>query len=399
MTNTTYITGFRKSGLDAGIFLRFLWALIIKHGPVKGFRLLKSYLQHKNNLFSELPDRYVRVGKNIYVVPDVPPLGSRKFTGYLLNDVAVLTRGHEPPLLFGMVCISSVCPYRCSYCYNINEHNPTQLLSEDLLLNTIDEFIKAGAGNIYLTGGEPLMRKAFIFTVLKKFSGSDTGFWLITTGHGMDNSLAAALKQQGLRGVMISLDDCTPERINGIKSPQAFDNACKALRAASAAGLVTVADCVMSSHMLKPEYFRTYLQFATSLGVHFVNMYVPRTAGTEADSEIKPFTLNELILTGQLSHTFLRGKANRQLPLAYSPDAFEAKRGCMGGRLFFYISPDGSVKACPFQKSILGNIKNDTLTNIINTYKKSGVQEICESNRLLRAHCNEKMPSDASSNQ
>lgn len=371
---------------DTGIFLRFLWALIIKYGPVKGYRIIRAYLRHKDNLFAELPDRYVRAGGNTYVVPDVPPLGSRRFIGYLLNDASVLTRGHEPPLLFGMVCISSVCPYSCSYCYNISEHRQTQLLSEELLLNTIDEFIKAGAGNIYLTGGEPLTRKTLIFSILKKFSDSGTGFWLITTGHGMDDTLAAELKQHGLRGVMISLDDFTPERINSIKSPQAFDSACRALKAASSAGLVTVADCVMSRHMLVPEYFRKYLTFAASFGVHFVNMYVPRTSATESDTEIKPFSVNELIQTGHLSLLFLRGRENRQLPLAYSPDAFEGKRGCMGGRLFFYVSPDGSVKACPFQKSILGNIRNNTLTSIIKAYKDTGVQEICESNRLLRLY-------------
>lgn len=386
MTKTHYITGCRKSGLNAAIFLRFLWALTIKHGPVKGYRLLKSYLQHKNNLLNELPDRYIKVGGYTYVVPDVPPLGSRKFIGYLLNDVSVLTEDREPPLLFGMVCISSVCPYRCSYCYNINEHNTSQQLPEALLLKTIEAFISEGAGNIYLTGGEPLVRKEFVFDILKRFAGGGTGFWLITTGVGMDKELAVALKQQGLRGVMISLDDSKPDRINSIKSPQAFENACRAIRAASAAGLVVVADCVMSRSMLEPVYFEQYLHFTAALGVHFVNMYVPRTAVAQADAEIEPFTLEELVQTGHLARQFLRGRKNRHLPLAYSPDAFEAKRGCMGGRFFFYVSPDGSVKACPFQKTILGNIKNERLTDIILRFNNTGQTEICESNRLLRQY-------------
>ena len=118
-------------------------------------RKKSSKVSDKNNLFLDLPNRYVKNGKDIFVVPDVPPLNTKDFINYLIKDIEVLIEQKKAPLLFGIICISSVCPYKCSYCYNISEHSDKQILSSEKIFRTIEELIPLGVKNIYMSGEDP----------------------------------------------------------------------------------------------------------------------------------------------------------------------------------------------------------------------------------------------------
>ena len=140
----------------------------------------------------------------------------------------------------------------------------------------------------------------------------------------------------------------------------------------------------MNRYLLENQNFTDYTLFAGASGVNFINCYVPRTNESYPDEALKSFTFDELKQVGALARINQTSKNHKHLPIAYSPDIFEAKRGCLGGKLFFYISPDGNVKACPFQKNILGNINTQSLTQIILNYDKICCREICAMNLLLR---------------
>ena len=383
MNRTAYISGFRKWLIDIAVFVRFFIAVVSYFGFFKGVKNLRKYLSDKNNLFLDLPNRYVKNGKDIFVVPDVPPLNTKDFINYLIKDIEVLIEQKKAPLLFGIICISSVCPYKCSYCYNISEHSDKQILSSEKIFRTIEELIQLGVKNIYMSGGEPMVREEIIYEILQKFASANIGFWLITTGWGLDEGKANKLKSLGLRGMMISLDAITPEYINNIKKSSAFETALKAIKSAHKANIIVVADCVINRFLLSDDNFSKYATFAKELGVNFINCYAPRTKDSYPDENLKLFTISELQKIGTLARVNQTSAAHLKHPLAYSPDDFEAKRGCMGGKLFFYISPDGNVKACPFQKSILGNINTLSLTEIIQNYEKSGCREVCQTNLLL----------------
>jgi len=385
MRKTVYISGIRKWLIDISVFIRFCFAALTYFGFIKGVRNIYKYLADKNNLFYDLPNRYVKNDINIFVVPDVPPLNTKDFITYLIKDVEVLVENKKPTLLFGIVCISSVCPYKCAYCYNISEHTNKQLLSSEKIFQTIDEFIQLGVKNIYLSGGEPMVREEIIPEILNKFTLKNIGFWLITTGWALDEVKLTTYKKLGLRGIMISLDALKSDYINKIKGTGAFETAVEVIKAAHDAGLLVVADCVMNRFLLADDNFTDYTSFAGKSGVNFINCYVPHTNESYLDEALKSFTVSELKRVGALARRNQTARNSINQPIAYSPDIFEAKRGCLGGKLFFYISPDGSVKACPFQKKVLGNINTQSLTEIIENFDKEGCREACEMNMLLRS--------------
>lgn len=383
MNKTVYISGFRKWLIDIAVFMRFSFAVVAYYGFIKGIKNLRKYIFNKNNLFLDLPNRYVKNGNDIFVVPDVPPLNTNDFINYLIKDIDVLIEKRKTPLLFAILCISSVCPYKCPYCYNITEHSDKQLLSSEKILQTIEELIQLGVKNIYLSGGEPMLREELIMEILSVYASRNIGFWLITTGWGLDESKAQKFKSLGLRGVMISLDAATSDYINNIKGLAAFEKAVKAIKAAHRANLIVVADCVMNRSLLTDDNFFEYTLFAGTSGVSFVNCYTPRTHDSYPDEALKPLSLDELKRVGALARINQTSDIYKKHPLAYSPDLFEVKRGCLGGKLFFYVSPDGSVKACPFQRNILGNINTQNFTEIVFQYEKNGCRDICQTNLML----------------
>jgi len=378
-----FISGLKKYLFDFYILFRFFISVIKRYGFIKGVSNILLYFKHKQNLFRDLPNRYIKKGSFIFVVPDVPPVNTKDFIKYLINDLALQLNKQKPTLLFSIICISSVCPYKCRYCYNISSHTKEQQLSFEVIIKTIEELIKLGVKNIYLSGGEPMMRFEVIIEILKKFSNQGIGFWLVTTGWGLDKEKAITLENLGLRGVMISLDDVVPYRINNIKGKAAFENAVKAIKAASETNLVVVADCVVHKDMLKVENFEAYISFAGSIGVDFINLYAPRIKEDMANEELRNLSVSELRQIGYLAKQNQTLSKYLQLPLAYSPDEFESRRGCLGGEVFFYIGPDGSVKACPFKEKVIGNVKNKNIADIINEYRSSNEKEYCAVNSLL----------------
>ncbi len=377
------ISGFTKRVYDLSIFLRFIVKVISVYGFYKGLKNCLIYLRSNKSLFFNLPNRYIKKGGSVYAVPDVPPVNTIDFINYLFNDVALQLDKKKPTLLFAIVCISSVCPYKCSYCYNLSAHSNQQLLSYETINKTIEGLLTMGAKNIYLSGGEPMLRFEMISEILNKYSNKGLGFWLITTGWSLNKDKAIKLKEEGLRGVMISLDGTWQSHIDKIKGKGAYKNAVAAIKAASEAGLLVVADCVIHQQLLEEAHFDNYINFAASIGVDFINLYAPRIKKDFEDEERRNLSLSELKKIGSLALRNQTLRKYRHLPLAYSPDDFESRRGCLGGEIFFYVGPDGSVKACPFKQKILGNVKDKNIKEIINDYEKSGEREICDVNKIL----------------
>ena len=383
MRRPGYIFGFRKWRLDVIVSIRLCVACVKAFGLLRFAGELKKYLGDNRNIFKDIPNRYVIHDKNIYAVPDLPPVNSSQFIQYLVNDIQAINHNKKLPLLFAIVCISSSCPYSCYYCYNSSEHSQEQKISLPRLEYTIQGLIESGVKNIYLSGGEPMMRWDALIHLLTKFQNRNVRFWLITTGWGIDKNEIKILKNLGLTGLMISLDSEDPNRIDLIKGKNAFQNSVDAIKSAVDGNLMVAIDCVMGKDLLMPDSFNNFVRFVGNLGASFINCYTPKTIINSNTNAVIHFNLEEYRHLAELSERNLKGKNSVKMPLAYAPDIWEMKRGCMGGKLFIYISPDGNVKLCPFQKKVFGNIVHENIEVILKVIGDVSNTEVCKTNELL----------------
>lgn len=384
MDRTYFISGYRKRLIEFWIILRLYSKGISQFGFRAFLKEIKKYRNDNRNVFVDIPNRFLKNGKNIYVLPDVPPVNKSDFIDYLLKDIASINNNKPYPLLFTLFCISSRCPYKCPYCYNSSEHTTNEILSVEIIKKTISELISKGVKNIYLSGGEPMMRWNEIPEILESFDTSNIGFWILTTGWEIDEEKIKVLKKIGIRGLMVSLDSLNREDIAATKGERAFDIALNAIRLANKEGLMVAIDAVFGRNLLNEDRFYSFINFAGELGAHFINCYSPRQISEELNIDKKQFGSEEFAKLKELTNSNLTSKKFKDLPLSYSPDIWEAKRGCVGGKLFIYISPTGAVKTCPFNKIEYGNICNEPITNILENISKSSIIEICKSNEILK---------------
>lgn len=114
--------------------------------------------------------------------------------------------------------LTSRCNFRCVHCYLDNCHQTNDLPLDKIKL-ILDSLAKAGMMTIFLSGGEPLLRKDFkdIYVYAKKH-----GFLLMifTNGYLLDDELLDLFLQYPPLEIDISLygsNDAAYERVTGVK--------------------------------------------------------------------------------------------------------------------------------------------------------------------------------------
>jgi cyclic pyranopterin phosphate synthase len=149
------------------------------------------------------------------------------------------------------VSITDRCNYKCVYCRTGELGAQYPELKIDEYLRLIRLFVGLGIEKVRLTGGEPLLRHGLLDLIrelaqLRTLAGEALDLALTTNGHLLE-SLAAPLKEAGLRRATVSMDAvdaATFERITRI--PGSFEQVLRGIRAARDAGLTPLKiNCVL----------------------------------------------------------------------------------------------------------------------------------------------------------
>lgn len=388
-----FVRGWARRWVDLGVSLRFLVAGMRRFGPVGVLREGWRYLRSNRNLMAGAGDHYVARGGDVYAASALPPLGSEAFVRYLLDEVASFNTGQLSPLAWVMLAVSSRCPYRCRYCYaadelhGLSDAERTQAVALDRLVAAVADARRLGVPTVFLTGGEPVVRRAELGAVMDAGAGGGSvgshgkggqvGFWLVTTGWGVDRDLLRDLAARGLVGVVVSLD--SRDEAAAVRSkahPDAFRFALAAVEAAHAEGLLVSVDTMVprGSPLLTPQGFESFVDFLVEHGVHFLNLFPPHPVGGARRMGLFP------LMKADIDALEARTEENNRRPgrpLAYAAIAWERKRGCAGGQQFVYVDPQGGVRPCPFLDYTAGNIRDEGLEAIVARIRRKGEQDGC----------------------
>lgn len=374
------VTGWHKRRVELRLGWRLLRSGCARWGLIGVFRELWHYLRDNRNLFVGAGAHYLELEERgeIYAASALPPINSDRFVYYVLDEVESFNRKRLAPLVFTLLSVSSRCPYRCRYCYAHGELDRAEALSIDTLFQAIEDLNSWRVPSVFLTGGEPMLRKHELPALLHRCSRMPIAFWLVSTGWGMDRATLEELKHLGLRGVVISLDSADPgEAARSKGHPDALPNALAAIRAAREAGLIVSVDTMVpaGSPLLEQAGYDTFLGFLTALGVHFLNLFPPHPTGAAADHHLPALSADDVHRLEALMASS-NARADGQ-PLAYAAVVWEFRRGCVGGQQFIYVDPQGEVRACPFLRRSAGNIEGESLATILTRLRGQGEQIGC----------------------
>lgn len=206
--------------------------------------------------------------------------------------------------------VTSVCPKRCAYCFADPIHGgkaDDALLSFGTLERIFRESASLGADQLLVAGGEPLLRRDLPQVLASAISyGIEPG---ITTKHSINNELAAALADGGLKHICLSIDS-TSESVNRVLIG-ATDHAAQTARSArnlAKHGVDFSFECVLTPFNI--DGLEGVVSMASELGARKV-LVVPYES---VRSPIGLLSNQDMVLSDELDLMSKLDRLRRQYP-------------------------------------------------------------------------------------
>jgi radical SAM protein with 4Fe4S-binding SPASM domain len=265
------------------------------------------------------------------------------------------------------------CNLLCPHCYI----DSSRLQTPGSELSRIDA--QAVLGELFnlnpnmmlvLSGGEPMMRED-IFSIVE--GASSAGFIAVIGSNGtlLTEENIAILKKIGLKGLGVSIDSINPEYHDSFRGMKgAWELSVNALRCAKEAGIETQLDITLTDANYRE--IDGMIEFAIRLGAKAVNFFFLVCTGRAMKTDISTDNYDEAIRNiakKSLNERRIMVRA-RCAPHIYRilyDDGFpiyEGARGCLAGRQYMRIDPQGNITPCPYMPLSIGNIKDKPLVEL-----------------------------------
>jgi pyrroloquinoline quinone biosynthesis protein E len=240
------------------------------------------------------------------------------------------------------------CPLRCAYC-----SNPVRLegLGPELDTATWARVFKEaeaiGVMQVTLTGGEPLLRDD-LEQIIAAARGSDIYTTLITSGVPLDRDRLARLREQGLDGIQLSIQDTDGEAAARIAGMDALAQKMSVATWARELGLPLTLNVVL--HRANLPRLPSFIALAEAWGAERLELAHVQYLGWALANRAALLPTAAMIADARAEVARARERLGRRLEiLAVLPDYFaDQPRGCMEGwgRRYLVVAPDGRVLPC-----------------------------------------------------
>jgi len=273
--------------------------------------------------------------------------------------------------------ITHRCPYKCFFCEaDVPNIKPASELSTDEILCILKKLSKEEVPNVFLTGGEPLLRSD-LPDLIRYSSNSGLEPCISTTILPLDESKLLRLVDAGLDSMQVSIHG--PKGIHEavVGSNGSYETVMNNLKMVVEAGVRVEIACVGLRENI--EHIPTLIRELASVGVSFFRVlrYVPGHR-KEMLEHIPPRRLVEKCIPEinlaakehgiELALGFCPGTEGSKTHLVKGihPVAF----ACPAGKTSFAIMPNGDVYPCIFFKNrpemLCGNILRDSVSEVWN---------------------------------
>ena len=281
-----------------------------------------------------------------------------------------LDRPSEPRPSLVSWNLTKKCNLRCPHCYLDAGKGAERELDTGECLDLVEEMARLGTEMVILTGGEPLLRKD-IYEIAR--AATDRGLWVVmgTNGVLVNDDVARAMVECGVKGVGISIDSLDPELHDGFRGGRdSWHHSVRALETCRAWGLEVLVQTTVVE-MNRGEIPRL-LDFARKKGAWSFNLYF--LVRTGRGQELGDLSAEE---TERLLQELVRAQDEYRPMLVRAKCAPQAKRiayqeglpglesgGCMAGTEYCRITPEGDVTPCPYMTEVAGSVLESSFAEI-----------------------------------
>ena len=294
------------------------------------------------------------------------------------------------PPLWLLAELTYRCPLHCVFCYNpVDFARQHDELSTDDWFSVLRQARELGAVQCGLSGGEPLLRDDLEAIVAE---ARRLGFYtnLLTSGVGLTEARAAALKSAGLDHVQLSFQDSTKEMNDFLSHTRTFELKQRV------AGFIRAQDWPMVMnvviHRLNIDHVDRIIGMAADLGAEYLELANTQYYSWALLNRDRLLPTHEQIRHAEAATRRWRDKLGDTMRIFFvAPDYHDGKpKKCVNGwgSMFLNVAPDGTALPCHTAKMLPGlafpNVTQHSLREIwfdsegFNRYRGTGwMKEPC----------------------
>ncbi len=263
------------------------------------------------------------------------------------------------------------CNLSCPHCYlDAGGRSHSELTTDEANRVLQDLAALNPSLMLVLTGGEPLLREDLPDLIEE---ASRTGFLTVLGSNGtlLTQDILKDFKEAGLKGLGVSIDSVESADHDAFRGRAgAWEQAVHALRRAREVGIETQLDVTLTD--ANWEGIDRFVDLGVSLKARAVNFFFLVCTGRAARTAIATDHYEEAlkrIAKASLQERRLMVRA-RCAPhiyrLLYEGGCRipEGTRGCLAGRSYLRIDPEGNVTPCPYMPLSVGNVREKPLSAI-----------------------------------
>lgn len=258
---------------------------------------------------------------------------------------------------------SNKCNFSCPHCFTksgAGEFGETRLTLEDVK-RLADEADALGAYEIDIQGGEPLLNQD-LFKLLEAIDTRRFYVYVTTNGWFLDKKMAERLSAAGVDRVSVSIDAFSAEEHDKFRNKEgSFEQCIKALEYVQEAGMKAYVNIVVGHYNAQSKELREFVSYLHEHKRGIVFNCASPSGNWRGNYDV--------MLTDEDSRALEELKKDypdiiRDLWNFMNPNDKQLIYGCPAVN-WFYVTPLGDILPCPYIHTKLGNIKEETLKDIL----------------------------------
>ena len=274
------------------------------------------------------------------------------------------------PPLWLLAELTYRCPLHCVFCYNpVDFAAHSDELGTDDWLRVLRQGRELGAVQCGFSGGEPLLRDDLELLIAE---ARRLGYYtnLLTSGVGLTEARAAALKAAGLDHVQLSFQDSTREMNDFLSHTKTFALKQKVAGLLRAQGWPMVMNVVI--HRLNIDHIDRIIAMAADCGAEYLELANTQYYSWALINRVQLLPTQAQLTRAEAITDGWRAKLGDKMRIFFvAPDYHEGKpKRCVNGwgSTLLTVTPDGTALPCHTARMLPGldfpSVKSSSMREI-----------------------------------
>lgn len=285
----------------------------------------------------------------------MPPVPSSGFDRLVKSQLFSIVGKMVPDQV--TISITEECPNNCIHCALPDTKNRAKL-SPETVKSTIDQALEIGTTYVVFDGGEPLTYQG-LEELIRYVDPEKAITGMFTSGVSLTEERARSLKEAGLYSLTVSFDSAYEDKHDYVRGRKGvFKSAVEAVKNGLKAGLLVNIYVVLSRDNVN-ELEELYT-LASELGVHELSFYEIVPTGRWMDHASEIMTPKDM----RKFENFVSTAKEKEGPKIFPIPQIMKTTGCMAGKKWLHITPEGNILPCACIPIPYGNVHKDKIKDI-----------------------------------